>query len=140
VRIVLQSPFFHVSHTPSPNFPLSSFPTLTGDGLLALSNLVDLDHVRLLRESMTATANGTKARQNDNVTAYNHGVRTNFLMSPPLADEALRFEDVYANPLIVAIVEGAFRRFLPFAIRCPPVSFSPFLLSSLPSLSLVRSI
>jgi hypothetical protein len=65
---------------------------------------------------MTASAAEIKRKakeKGDSITAYNHGVATNFLMSPPLADENLRFDDVFANPFIVAIVEGASSPFLP---------------------------
>ncbi|GAA5826238.1 hypothetical protein JCM11251_007221 [Rhodosporidiobolus azoricus] len=77
------------------------------DGLLAISNAVDLEHVDKLRESMLATAKEIKADAfAKGAGAFNHGVLTNFLMSAPLADPELRFEDVFSNPFIVAIVEA----------------------------------
>ncbi|GAA5857594.1 hypothetical protein JCM8547_004287 [Rhodosporidiobolus lusitaniae] len=74
------------------------------DGLLACEGLVDLDHVRQLRESMLATAQETKAKRANKLSQFNHGVATNFLMSAPLLD--LPFEDVFANPFIVQLVEA----------------------------------
>ncbi|GAA5857613.1 hypothetical protein JCM8547_004296 [Rhodosporidiobolus lusitaniae] len=74
------------------------------DGLLACSNLVDPSHVRQLRESMLATAAETKAKRTSKISQFNHGVPTNFLMSPPVLE--LPFEDVFANPFIVQIVEA----------------------------------
>ncbi|GAA5912034.1 hypothetical protein JCM6882_002012 [Rhodosporidiobolus microsporus] len=77
------------------------------DGLLAISNAVDLAHVDKLRESMMQTAKEIKAAAFEKgVAAFNHGLATNFLMSAPLADPELRFEDVFSNPFIVAIVEA----------------------------------
>ncbi|GAA6015680.1 hypothetical protein JCM10207_008170 [Rhodosporidiobolus poonsookiae] len=77
------------------------------DGLLAVAGVVDLDHVRALRDSMMATAKEIKAKtSSDNVLAFNHGVSTNFLMSAPLADDALRFEDVFSNQFIIDLVES----------------------------------
>ncbi|GAA5993724.1 hypothetical protein JCM11641_003021 [Rhodosporidiobolus odoratus] len=75
------------------------------DGLLAISNAVDLDHVRALSDSMMATAKEIKSSKTS-IEAYNHGIASNFLMSAPLTDPALLFEDVFANPFIVAIVEA----------------------------------
>ncbi|BGP13191.1 hypothetical protein JCM10213_000229 [Rhodosporidiobolus nylandii] len=76
------------------------------DGLLAISNAVDLSHVAALRDSMLATAKQIKANKDAGIGAFNHGVRTNFLMSPPLADPELQFEDVFANPFIVQLCEA----------------------------------
>ena len=75
------------------------------DGLLAISGVVDLEHVVALRESMLATAQVIK-QQVKELSQYNHGISSNFLMSAPLTDPSLRFEDVFANPLVHQVVEG----------------------------------
>ncbi|GAA5902799.1 hypothetical protein JCM8208_006479 [Rhodotorula glutinis] len=75
------------------------------DGLLAISGLVDLEHVVKLRDSMLATAQVIK-QQVKVPSQYNHGITSNFLMSAPLADPNLRFEDVFANRLVHQVVEG----------------------------------
>lgn len=75
------------------------------DGLLAVSGLVDPAHVEALRESMLATAQAIKQRVSD-ASQYNHGIKSNFLMSAPLSDPDLRFEDVFANPFVHQLAEG----------------------------------
>ncbi|BGP05215.1 hypothetical protein NBRC10512_006919 [Rhodotorula toruloides] len=75
------------------------------DGLLAISGAVDLEHVKALQESMTATSKQIKGSLK-HLSQYNHGIDTNFLMSAPLADPALRFEDVFSNEFVIAVLEN----------------------------------
>ncbi|EGU12816.1 hypothetical protein RTG_00834 [Rhodotorula toruloides ATCC 204091] len=75
------------------------------DGLLAISGAVDLEHVKALRELMTATSKEIKGTLK-HLSQYNHGIDTNFLMSAPLTDPELRFEDVFSNEFVIAILEN----------------------------------
>lgn len=71
------------------------------DGVLAVKGIVDPAHVVAIRDSMTATAQAVAASKDaGKITQFNQGVATNFLMSPPLSDESLLFEDVYANRFV----------------------------------------
>ncbi|GAA5854539.1 hypothetical protein JCM9279_000837 [Rhodotorula babjevae] len=71
------------------------------DGVLAVTGIVDPAHVAAIRDSMTTTARAVAAsKDTGKITQFNQGVATNFLMSPPLSDEALLFEDVYANRFV----------------------------------------
>lgn len=44
--------------------------------------------------------------QKQSPAEFNHGIKSNFLQSPPLADEKLRFPDVYQNPFVIQVAEG----------------------------------
>lgn len=77
------------------------------DGVLAVRGIVDLAHVAALRESMTATAKDVAAgKDKGKITQFNQGVASNFLMAPPLTDERLLFEDVYANGFVHEIAKA----------------------------------
>ncbi|GAA5877551.1 hypothetical protein JCM1840_005840 [Sporobolomyces johnsonii] len=75
------------------------------DGLLAMTGIVDLEHLQKLRDSMIKTAKEVMPLKKK-LSEFNHGIATNSLMSPPLTDPELRYEDVFSNAFVHAIVEG----------------------------------
>lgn len=76
------------------------------DGLAVLDGCVaDTTILDRLRVSMAATSNEIRASKTS-VTDFNHGVRSNFLQSPPLTDKSLLFAEVYQNRFAVAAVEA----------------------------------
>ncbi|KAK0444101.1 hypothetical protein EV421DRAFT_1735376 [Armillaria borealis] len=77
---------------------------LNRDGVIYLDNIVDPAHVEKLRLAMLDEAKILKAKKGNDVSQYNQGVATNFIQSPPLTNQSLFFEDVYANPFVHQVV------------------------------------
>ncbi|KAL8287084.1 hypothetical protein RQP46_004090 [Phenoliferia psychrophenolica] len=75
------------------------------DGLVVFSGIVDPDALEKLRVVMTAESNEIQ-KLKTNPTQYNHGLMTNFLQAPPLANPALLFPAVYQNPFVVQVAEA----------------------------------
>lgn len=75
------------------------------DGLLVMDGIIDKDELSLLREDMLKSSAIIK-NQKQSPAEFNHGIKSNFLQSPPLADEKLRFPDVYQNPFVIQVAEG----------------------------------
>ncbi|GAA5931328.1 hypothetical protein JCM1841_003791 [Sporobolomyces salmonicolor] len=75
------------------------------DGLLAMTGIVDVEHLEKIRDSMVKTAKEVMPLKKK-LSEFNHGIATNSLMSPPLTDPELRFEDVFSNTFVHAIVAG----------------------------------
>ncbi|KAK0204358.1 hypothetical protein DFS33DRAFT_1242943, partial [Desarmillaria ectypa] len=63
-----------------------------------------LEHVEKLRLAMLDIIKILKAKKGDDVSQYNQGVVTNFIQCPPLTNQSLFFEDIYANHFVHHVV------------------------------------
>lgn len=75
------------------------------DGVLAVAGVVDIDHVKALREAMDPVARKVAASKTK-LSQFNQGFATNFLMSPLLTNKDLLFDDVYANRFVHSLIEA----------------------------------
>lgn len=75
------------------------------DGVLAVAGVVDIDHVKALREAMEPVARDLAASKTK-LSQFNQGFATNFLMSALLTKQDLLFADVYANRFCHQLIEA----------------------------------
>ncbi|KAM0754797.1 hypothetical protein T439DRAFT_377223 [Meredithblackwellia eburnea MCA 4105] len=75
------------------------------DGLLVMSGIIDPADLVKLRDNMVKTSDEIQVLKTS-PTQFNHGIKSNFLQAPPLADPDLRFPSVFQNPFCVQIAEG----------------------------------
>ncbi|GAA6037273.1 hypothetical protein JCM8097_008656 [Rhodosporidiobolus ruineniae] len=88
----------------SPQNLMRALEAFTRDGLIVMDNIVDKEHLLKLKDAMETTSKEIKASKT-HPTQFNHGIKSNFLQSPPLSDPDLLFPDVYQNPFVTQIVE-----------------------------------
>jgi hypothetical protein len=75
---------------------------LYADGLVVLKAVVDVGHIDSLNKYM--------CDETDRITreseAYNHGIRSNILQGPPIANPKYLFQDVYFNPFLIQLMNA----------------------------------
>ncbi|KAI0469958.1 phytanoyl-dioxygenase family protein [Xylariaceae sp. FL0804] len=73
------------------------------DGFVVLKSVVDLDHVRQLREYMAVEAEELVQNKSK---PFNQGVKSNILQGPPVTKPDLLLNDVFFNPFVIQVMNA----------------------------------
>ncbi|ETN43945.1 uncharacterized protein HMPREF1541_11076 [Cyphellophora europaea CBS 101466] len=73
------------------------------DGLVLLKGIIDVGHIDAINSKMCEEVEHFLA---DPKQAFNHGIKSNFLQRPPVAEPSLLFEDVYFNTFLLQVANA----------------------------------
>ncbi|KAH9906389.1 phytanoyl-dioxygenase family protein [Xylariomycetidae sp. FL2044] len=81
----------------------SALEAMHQDGFAVLKSVVDVDHVRRIREFTDVEAEDLIR---GNKKPFNQGVNSNILQGPPLNKPELLFNDVFFNPFVIQVMNA----------------------------------